>query len=326
MSRASASSISPMKRKRQVIILRIDPARPGQAAAHHGKRFADMPRDFKTCEQTGHDTCGPKSARISTNRSSEQHAVIACACNPHDGCWRSRTSADQLLPPSAGYAATMTSTPAAFGCRPSCCFKAEVAGNAVEEERIEQRAVFGGKLGINAFERLRVIRPEIGRRAHAAEKHGDVAFGQALQDCVKRLARHLRLDAAQHVVGAEFEDDGVGAFRHRPIEPRQPPEAVSPETPALAISAAMPLAASAACSRGTKPSRSRQAETRGQRVAERHDLDRRGVAHAPPEWRLRATKRNATNSRMHDVAQTFRRPHMIVHEPIGEGTLSQKHE
>ena len=39
---------------------------------------------------------------------------------------------------------------------------------------------------------------------------------------VERGARHLRLDAAQHVVGAKFDDDRVGAFRHRPVEPGQP--------------------------------------------------------------------------------------------------------
>ncbi len=46
--------------------------------------------------------------------------------------------------------------------------------------------------------------------------------GQAAQDGVERIARHLRLDPAQHVVGAKLDDDGVGALRHRPIEPGEP--------------------------------------------------------------------------------------------------------
>ncbi len=32
----------------------------------------------------------------------------------------------------------------------------------------------------------------------------------------------FRADAAQHVVGAEFEDDELGSVRDRPVEPRQP--------------------------------------------------------------------------------------------------------
>ncbi len=33
------------------------------------------------------------------------------------------------------------------------------------------------------------------------------------------MPRHFRLDAAQHVVGAEFDNDRIGAVRHRPVEP-----------------------------------------------------------------------------------------------------------
>src|SRR6516164_5076353 len=53
----------------QMIIFRVDPARPWQTAAHHRKRVGYVPRYFKTCKQTGHDTCGPKSGKLSTNRS-----------------------------------------------------------------------------------------------------------------------------------------------------------------------------------------------------------------------------------------------------------------
>ncbi len=73
-----------------------------------------------------------------------------------------------------------------------------------------------------AFEGLPVGRPKIRRRAHAAQQHRNVPLRQTAQDFVQRIVRHLRLDPAQHVVGAKLEDDGVGALRHRPIEPRQP--------------------------------------------------------------------------------------------------------
>ena len=46
-------------------------------------------------------------------------------------------------------------------------------------------------------------------------------------------ARHLGVDAAQRVVGAELDDDGVGVVADGPGEPARPAAVVSPETPAL---------------------------------------------------------------------------------------------
>jgi hypothetical protein len=40
--------------QRQVIILGVDPARPGQAAAHHGERLGNGRWNFQTGKQTGH--------------------------------------------------------------------------------------------------------------------------------------------------------------------------------------------------------------------------------------------------------------------------------
>ena len=45
---------------------------------------------------------------------------------------------------------------------------------------------------------------------------------QPAQDGVERRRGHRRIDAAQHVVGAEFEDHRLGAVRHRPVEPGEP--------------------------------------------------------------------------------------------------------
>jgi hypothetical protein len=36
--------------QRQVVVLGIDPARAGQAAAHHRQRLGDLLRDFKSSE------------------------------------------------------------------------------------------------------------------------------------------------------------------------------------------------------------------------------------------------------------------------------------
>src|SRR6516162_4102777 len=54
----------------------------------------------------------------------------------------------------------------------------QVAGNAVEKERIERGAIFGGKLGIDALEGLTVVGAEIGRGAHAAQQDNNMTRGE----------------------------------------------------------------------------------------------------------------------------------------------------
>ena len=41
------------------------------------------------------------------------------------------------------------------------------------------------------------------------------------EDRIERLARAGGIEAAQHIVGAEFEDDAIGAVGKRPIESRK---------------------------------------------------------------------------------------------------------
>jgi len=54
LSLAEAPSISPMKRRGDVIIFGIDPTGAGKAAPQAGKRLADLGRDFQSSEQTRH--------------------------------------------------------------------------------------------------------------------------------------------------------------------------------------------------------------------------------------------------------------------------------
>ena len=80
--------------QRQMIILRIDPARARQSAAQHDERLADIGGNFDTGEETRH---GSLTSSTRARRAREQSAASTCG--------RIR--------------ATITSTPAAFGCRPS---------------------------------------------------------------------------------------------------------------------------------------------------------------------------------------------------------------
>src|SRR5208282_2112355 len=133
-----------------------------------GERLADMTRYFKSGEQAGHQYLRPDSRY-------RQHAGIARSAQPlrrmpgADQC-------DQLLHLRQN-ACDDYAHPRRAGMQAVVLGKAEVGGDAVEEERIEQYAVFGGQLWIDAIEGLIVVGPEIGRRAHAAQQNGDMAIG-----------------------------------------------------------------------------------------------------------------------------------------------------
>ena len=101
--------------QREVIVLRIDPARTRQPAAHHGKRLGDLRRNFETGEQTWHDTCASWPAI----RSKAQHEGIAHAAQACGGCqlriWAMSSCTLGKM------CATIAFTPAALGCSPSAC-------------------------------------------------------------------------------------------------------------------------------------------------------------------------------------------------------------
>ena len=82
MSRAKRVIDVADEAQREVIVLRIDPARTRQPAAHHGKRLGDLRRNFETGEQTWHDTCASWPAI----RSKAQHEGIAHAAQVCGGC------------------------------------------------------------------------------------------------------------------------------------------------------------------------------------------------------------------------------------------------
>ncbi len=83
--------------QRQMIIFRIDPARARQSAAQHAERLANVGGDFDTGEEARHGRLPIHDARAART------AAISSST-------RGRIRA------------TITSTPAAFGCRPSPWF------------------------------------------------------------------------------------------------------------------------------------------------------------------------------------------------------------
>ena len=97
-----------------------------------------------------------------------------------------------------------------------------IGGHTVKEEWIENDRMSRGKRRIDGIEGAHIIGAHIARRPHAGEQHGDMTILEFLQDAIERRLGHIRIDPAQGVVGAEFEDHRLGAFRDRPVEAAEP--------------------------------------------------------------------------------------------------------
>lgn len=96
-----------------------------------------------------------------------------------------------------------------------------VGGDAVEEERVEDRTVSGGKIAVDRVETGAIVRAEVRRRQHAGEQHRQAALAEPGEQTIEAVAGDCGIDAAERVVGAELDDHGVGVVAHRPVDPRQ---------------------------------------------------------------------------------------------------------
>ena len=67
-----------------------------------------------------------------------------------------------------------------------------------------------------------VLAAEIGRRAHAGDEDRQPGGLGLVEDRRKRCLGRRGLEAAQHVVGPEFDDQRVGVRRHGPVIAREP--------------------------------------------------------------------------------------------------------
>ncbi len=94
-----------------------------------------------------------------------------------------------------------------------------VRSHSPKKERIKDDRVSRGKRRIDGVEIARVVGPEVPRRLHAGEQHGDATVGKPSQDCIERRFRYLRVEATQRIVGPELQNDGIGPFRNGPLKP-----------------------------------------------------------------------------------------------------------
>ncbi len=84
----------------------------------------------------------------------------------------------------------------------------------------------------------------------------------------------LRIDAAQHVVGAELDDHRIGAVRHRPVEPRQPARGGVAGDARIGDLDREALGRERLLELGREGVVGRKPVAGGERIAERHDPDR----------------------------------------------------
>ena len=123
---------------------------------------------------------------------------------------------------------------------------------------------------------------------------------EAAQDAVERSARHVRIEPAQHVVGAELDDDGIGSIRHRPVEPGKPAGCRVAGNAGILDFRRNAFRRQRLLQPGDEAIGRQQPQTGGQRIAKRHDLDRRlRVRCACP-----AEQSQATNGGPRDLEQS----------------------
>ena len=91
--------------------------------------------------------------------------------------------------------------------------------NALEEKFVVQHGVPLGQTFEDAGERLGVFGAQIGRRAHAGEQDGQTPVRETRQDGVKIGEGLRRIDRAERVVRAQFQDHPVGVVGERPVQP-----------------------------------------------------------------------------------------------------------
>src|SRR3546814_6815132 len=74
----------------------------------------------------------------------------------------------------------------------------------------------GREVGIDLLERGGVLAPQVRRCPHAGQQGGDALLGKRGEDGVEVLAHRFRRQAAQAVVGPEFDDRDVRLVGQRP--------------------------------------------------------------------------------------------------------------
>lgn len=99
--------------------------------------------------------------------------------------------------------------------------KSLIGHHAVEEERIERRAIFCREVWIDGVEAGLVVRAEAWGGPHACDQNFDIAGFQLCENGVQGGPCHAWVNSAQHIICAKLQDEAVGVLGKGPIEPRK---------------------------------------------------------------------------------------------------------
>ena len=123
---------------------------------------------------------------------------------------------------SAGHTVSATSrAPRAFGWIPSAWFSPSTPATSSSTKRTNGTPLVAGDAGERLAEGGGIGRPDVGRRLHAAQQHGEVALAGGVDDGGQVLAQFLERQAAQPVVAAELDDQDADVAVEGPVEPSQ---------------------------------------------------------------------------------------------------------
>ena len=118
--------------------------------------------------------------------------------------------------------------------------------------------------------------PRLGAARMPAIRGWQTSGPSFVQDCRKRLLCRFGLEAAQHVVGAEFDDQRVSVRWHRPVVSREPVRRRIARHARIEDLDIPTLGAKRGLQAIRKGLASRQAEAGGQAVSEDDEPDRPG--------------------------------------------------
>ncbi len=176
---------------------------------------------------------------------------------------------------------TIFATPFGIGVHAVTLHQAGIERHAIEEERVEHHIVALGEIAIDRAELLDIVLAEIARRLHAGEQHRQVLRLQALDNLLQRLFGRLRRQALQRVIGAELDDHSTCFRRHRPIEPIEPVRCRIAGHAGIGDGHVVTLGLQRLLELRREGLVLRQAEARGEAVAQHNDHGRTISCHGP---------------------------------------------
>lgn len=144
-----------------------------------------------------------------------------------------------------------------------------------QKEWIEWRMIFCRKLQIDFVESLTVNFAETGRCLHPRDQHFDMARREAGENLVEFRMDDGGINPLQHVIGTEFQNDGIGTCRHAPIETGKAARSGISRNPGIDDADIEPIFAESLLKHGWKGLIGRQKIAGGEAVAQGDELQRR---------------------------------------------------